>query len=129
MPTFYDFRRAVVIDCAEIYAGGSDTAMVTSLAKQTGYWPFFTFLNSMNNLVDLASVGLIGQKGMYEISNMLPQLTLILSGAQFIAGSSGITNSRCRCARPASRRLGPPQGSRAPHQPRSGRRNGGHCTD
>lgn len=37
--------------------------MVAALAAQTGYWPVFTFLNSMNNLVDIASVGLIGQKG------------------------------------------------------------------
>jgi RNA12 protein len=53
----------MLIDCAEIYAGGSDAAMVASLAEQTGYWPVFTFLNSINNLIDLASVGLIGQKG------------------------------------------------------------------
>lgn len=37
--------------------------MVKSLAEQTGYWPIFSFLNSVNNLIDLASVGLIGQKG------------------------------------------------------------------
>jgi len=37
--------------------------MVAELAKQTGYWPVFTFFNSMSNLIDLASVGLIGQKG------------------------------------------------------------------
>lgn len=53
----------MVIDCAEIYAGGSDVAIVASLAEQTGYRPVFTFLNSINNLIDLASVGVIGQKG------------------------------------------------------------------
>jgi len=37
--------------------------MVAALAQQTGYWPVFTFFNSMSNLIDLASVGLIGQKG------------------------------------------------------------------
>ena len=37
--------------------------MIGTLAKQTGYWPIFTFLNSMSNLIDLASVGMIGQKG------------------------------------------------------------------
>lgn len=32
------------------------------LAGQTGYWPVFSFLQSLNGLIDLASVGLIGQK-------------------------------------------------------------------
>jgi hypothetical protein len=37
--------------------------LIDTLSKQTGYWPVFTFLKSMNNLIDLASVGLIGQNG------------------------------------------------------------------
>ena len=41
----------------------SDSKMVATLAQQTGYWPVFTLFNSMGNLIDLASVGLIGQKG------------------------------------------------------------------
>lgn len=35
---------------------------VWTLADQVGYWPVFSFLNSLNGLIDLASVGLIGQK-------------------------------------------------------------------
>ena len=54
----------LIIDCAELQRADSDTRLVGALSKQTGYWPVFTFLTSMNNLVDLASVGLIGQKGM-----------------------------------------------------------------
>lgn len=43
--------------------------MLQSLARQTGYWPVFPFVNSLNNLIDIASVGLIGQKGiLYPIS-------------------------------------------------------------
>jgi hypothetical protein len=42
---------------------GSDAASIQELAKQTGYRPYFSFLSSMNNMIDLASVGLIGQKG------------------------------------------------------------------
>lgn len=42
---------------------GSDSAMVQELARQVGYWPYFSFLSSINNMIDLASVGLIGQKG------------------------------------------------------------------
>src|ERR1700759_5242223 len=56
-------RKALIIDCGELQKASSDTALLAGLAQQTGYWPVFTFLNSMNNLIDLASVGLIGQKG------------------------------------------------------------------
>ncbi|OCH95302.1 hypothetical protein OBBRIDRAFT_878653 [Obba rivulosa] len=55
-------RKALVIDVAELSKAGSDAVLVSSLAYQTGYWPVFSFLNSVNNLIDLASVGLIGQK-------------------------------------------------------------------
>ncbi|CAK9783922.1 hypothetical protein CC85DRAFT_287857 [Cutaneotrichosporon oleaginosum] len=52
----------LVIDCAEIGKAKSDTALVDGLASQTGYWPVFSFLQSINGLIDLASMGLIGQK-------------------------------------------------------------------
>ncbi|CAL1704048.1 unnamed protein product [Somion occarium] len=55
-------RKALVIDVAELSKATTETALVTGLARQTGYWPVFSFMNSMNNLIDLASVGLIGQK-------------------------------------------------------------------
>ncbi|KAK7015902.1 mitochondrial escape protein 2 [Paramarasmius palmivorus] len=55
-------RVCLVIDCRELQKATSDTQLVDALAKQTGYWPIFSFLSSMNNLIDLASVGLIGQK-------------------------------------------------------------------
>ena len=53
----------LIIDCAELQRANSDTRLIDALSKQTGYWPVFTFLDSMNNVIDLASVGLIGQKG------------------------------------------------------------------
>lgn len=56
-------RKALIIDIDALASAGSDAALVSALAAQTGYWPVFTFLNSTNNLIDLASVGLIGQKG------------------------------------------------------------------
>lgn len=48
----------------------SDPKMVAALAQQTGYWPVFTFFNSMSNMIDLASVGLIGQKGWVEFARL-----------------------------------------------------------
>ncbi|KAJ7697118.1 RNA12 protein-domain-containing protein [Mycena olivaceomarginata] len=41
------------------------------LARQTGFWPFFSFLGSIHHLIDLASVGLIGQKA--NLSSTLPE--------------------------------------------------------
>ncbi|KIK63729.1 hypothetical protein GYMLUDRAFT_40790 [Collybiopsis luxurians FD-317 M1] len=55
-------RKSLTIDCRELSKASSDAAVVANLARQTGYWPIFSFLNSVNNLIDLASVGLIGQK-------------------------------------------------------------------
>ncbi|KAJ7871518.1 RNA12 protein-domain-containing protein [Mycena olivaceomarginata] len=55
-------RRALTIDCRALQNATSDSKLITVLAKQTGYWPVFSFLNSFNHLIDLASVGLIGQK-------------------------------------------------------------------
>jgi len=49
--------------------------MVAALAQQTGYWPVFTFFNSMSNMIDLASVGLIGQKG---LTPCMPKFDVLL---------------------------------------------------
>lgn len=46
----------------------SDDKMVQELARQLGYFPFFGFLSSFNNLIDLASVGLIGSKAGFSQS-------------------------------------------------------------
>ncbi|KAF9459344.1 RNA12 protein-domain-containing protein [Collybia nuda] len=71
-------RKYLVIDCRELHKATSDTQLVGALARQTGYWPVFTFLNSLNNLIDLASVGLIGQKAGLT-SSLTDQLHQILS--------------------------------------------------
>ena len=52
----------MIIDCAEMAKCKTDSALISSLADQTGYWPVFSFLSSFSNLIDLAAVGLIGQK-------------------------------------------------------------------
>lgn len=56
-------RPSLTIDCAVILKATSDAGLVSELARQTGYWPVFGFLASANNMIDLAAVGLIGQKG------------------------------------------------------------------
>ncbi|KAJ6618269.1 RNA12 protein-domain-containing protein [Mycena sp. CBHHK59/15] len=63
-------RKALIIDCRKLQNANSDTQLIMSLAWQVGYWPLFSFLNSVNHLIDLASVGLIGQKA--NLSSTLP---------------------------------------------------------
>ncbi|KAG6854990.1 hypothetical protein C0991_009813 [Blastosporella zonata] len=71
-------RKAMIIDCRALQSTASDSQMIASLATQTGYWPVFTMFNSMNNLIDLASVGLIGQKAGLS-SSLDDQLRQILT--------------------------------------------------
>ncbi|KAM5539125.1 hypothetical protein V8D89_007348 [Ganoderma adspersum] len=70
-------RKAVIIDVAQLSKASSDTALVAGLASQTGYWPVFSFLNSVNNVIDMASVGVIGQKAGLS-SSLTDQLKSIL---------------------------------------------------
>ncbi|KAJ7756804.1 RNA12 protein-domain-containing protein [Mycena maculata] len=63
-------RRVLTIDCRALQNATSDTQLITVLARQVGYWPVFTFLNSAGHIIDLASVGLIGQKA--NLSSTLP---------------------------------------------------------
>ncbi|KAL0577896.1 mitochondrial escape protein 2 [Marasmius crinis-equi] len=70
-------RRSMVIDCRNLQRATSDKQLVDALASQMGYWPVFSFLSSMNNLIDLASVGLIGQKAGFS-SSIEEQLQQIL---------------------------------------------------
>ncbi|KAG6888067.1 hypothetical protein C0995_010842 [Termitomyces sp. Mi166 len=71
-------NKTMVIDCRALQNTNSDSQIVVSLVAQMGYWPVFTFLNSVNNLIDLASVGLIGQKAGLN-SSLEDQLRQILT--------------------------------------------------
>ncbi|KAF8556910.1 hypothetical protein OG21DRAFT_506541 [Imleria badia] len=82
-------RKTLVIDCAELNKAISDTRLVGALAQQTGYRPIFTFLNSLTNIIDIASMGVIGQKA--GLSNTVPdQLKQILD----VVGSALIDVNR-----------------------------------
>ncbi|KAI6036881.1 RNA12 protein-domain-containing protein [Pisolithus microcarpus] len=70
-------RKALVIDYAELNKAPSDSRLVAALAQQTGYRPIFTFLNSLNNLIDIATMGVIGQKAGLS-SSLQDQLKQIL---------------------------------------------------
>ncbi|KAJ6606606.1 RNA12 protein-domain-containing protein [Mycena vulgaris] len=64
-------RNVLTIDCRALQNATSDTQLIKVLAGQVGYWPVFSFLNSFNHIIDLASVGLIGQKA--NLSSTLPE--------------------------------------------------------
>lgn len=76
-------RKTLEIDCAEIYKASTDTGLVDALAKQTGYWPVFSFLASANNMIDLAAVGVIGQKAglSSSLDQQLKQILEVVGGA------------------------------------------------
>ncbi|CAA7267988.1 unnamed protein product [Cyclocybe aegerita] len=90
-------RNALIIDCRTLNNATSDSALVSGLANQTGYWPVFTFLNSMNSLIDLASVGLIGQKA--GLSSSIPDqlkqiLAVVTAGLRRVSASHHSTIQR-----------------------------------
>lgn len=80
-------RKFLVIDCRELHKAASDSQLIGALARQVGYWPVFIFLNSMNNLIDLASVGLIGQKSaciVYPTLQLDNQVVLLFQPASTV---------------------------------------------
>ncbi len=70
----------MVVDCRPLLKAVSDTQLLNALANQTGYWPIFSFLNSVNHLIDLASVGLIGQKGIQSRPSSLIRSNALAAG-------------------------------------------------
>ena len=80
----------------------SDSKMVAALAQQTGYWPVFTFLNSMGSLIDLASVGLIGQKGLNHGSRSFDVLLILSlhSWSEYIVDRPTEADPGCRRKEP-----------------------------
>ncbi|KAJ7702409.1 exonuclease [Mycena rosella] len=64
-------RNVLMIDCRALQNATSDTQLINLLAGQVGYWPVFSFFNSVNHLIDLASIGLIGQQA--NLSSTLPE--------------------------------------------------------
>ncbi|KAK0448384.1 RNA12 protein-domain-containing protein [Desarmillaria tabescens] len=86
-------RKSLTIDCGSLLQSSSDALLVRGLAKQTGYWPFFSFLNSVNHLLDLASMGLIGQKAGMSTS-LVEQLQSILDVTENALKNIGSSHRR-----------------------------------
>ncbi|PLB38627.1 putative RNA12 protein [Aspergillus candidus] len=55
-------RYKLTIDCKPIQEARGDAAKIARAAAQVGYWPVFSWMNSLSSLVDLAAQGVIGAK-------------------------------------------------------------------
>ncbi|KAG0655356.1 mitochondrial escape protein 2 [Rhodotorula mucilaginosa] len=64
-----DGKNVLTIDCEDMLKNArSESKLISALASSTGYWPQFAFASSVSNLVDLATMGLIGQKAGFSAS-------------------------------------------------------------
>jgi hypothetical protein len=78
-----------VIDCAELVRARSESHLIATLARQLGYWPAFPFLNNLNNVIDMATKGLIGQPAGFAASTteqVKAMLDVVLAALQNVAG-------------------------------------------
>ncbi|KAF9913269.1 mitochondrial escape protein 2 [Linnemannia zychae] len=57
-----DKKHKVIIRCDELANARSEGELLTNLAKQVGYIPLFQFMNTINNMVDVAITATTGQK-------------------------------------------------------------------
>jgi hypothetical protein len=54
--------NTLVIDCKPIQEARGDAATISAAAGAVGYWPVFSWMNSISSLIDLAAQGTIGVK-------------------------------------------------------------------
>ncbi|KAH8599783.1 RNA12 protein-domain-containing protein [Bisporella sp. PMI_857] len=57
-----DRKNTLVIDCKPIQEARGDSATISAAAANVGYWPVFSWMNSISSLIDLAAQGTIGVK-------------------------------------------------------------------
>jgi hypothetical protein len=55
-------HKVLTVDCKPIQEARGDSATIAALAAQTGYWPVFSWMNSISGLIDLAAQGTTGVK-------------------------------------------------------------------
>ncbi|CAK9436246.1 uncharacterized protein LODBEIA_P08040 [Lodderomyces beijingensis] len=55
-------RKVLVVDCDELSKARSENNLIAKTASQLGYFPVFTWTNSISQFVDLGVQGLTGQK-------------------------------------------------------------------
>lgn len=80
----HDRPNVLTIDLGQISkeANGVDVKLVSAIASAVGYFPQFAILSSLNGLIDLASMGLIGQKAGFS-SDTASQLKQVRSYSSY----------------------------------------------
>lgn len=77
--------KHLTISCEEIAhtAKNEEGAIVPAVASEVGYFPVFSWISSLNNLIDLAAVGLIGSKAGFSTPTdaQLKQVLNVTTGA------------------------------------------------
>ncbi|KAI1317477.1 mitochondrial escape protein 2 [Mortierella claussenii] len=74
----------VIIRCEALANARSEGEVLTNLAKQVGYIPLFQFMNTLNNMMDMAITATTGQKAGLsatfegQLKNILDTLTLAI---------------------------------------------------
>jgi len=68
--------NTLVIDCKPLQDARGDSATISAAASAVGYWPVFSWTNSISSLIDLAAQGTIGVKSGFS-ETLDTQLTKI----------------------------------------------------
>ena len=55
-------KNKLIIDCKPIQEARGDSATINATAAEVGYWPVFSWMNSISGLIDLAAQGATGVK-------------------------------------------------------------------
>jgi hypothetical protein len=55
-------KTKLIIDCKPIQEARGDSSTINAAAAEVGYWPVFSWMNSISSLIDLAAQGTIGTK-------------------------------------------------------------------
>ncbi|KAL1306503.1 hypothetical protein AAFC00_005198 [Neodothiora populina] len=71
-------KNKLVIDCKPIQEARGDSSTINATAAEVGYWPVFSWMNSISGLIDLAAQGATGVKTGFS-ETLENQLTKILN--------------------------------------------------
>lgn len=75
--------NTLVIDCKPIQEARGDSATIAATARQVGYRPVFSWMNSVSSLIDLAAQGTIGVKSGFSetLDSQLEKIFATTAGA------------------------------------------------
>ncbi|KAF9576301.1 mitochondrial escape protein 2 [Mortierella alpina] len=90
-------KHRVIIRCEELANARSEGEILTTLAKQVGYIPLFQFMNTLNNMMDMAITATTGQKAGLsatfegQLKKILDTLTIAIQQSSPTSGMSNVS--------------------------------------